>query len=779
MEDYLKGLNEPQYEAVTTTEGPLMVLAGAGSGKTRVLTMRIAHLITHGVDPFRILALTFTNKAAREMKERIAKVVGASNAKSIWMGTFHSVFARILRSEAHYLGYPSDFTIYDTQDSLNVIKKVLKELNIDTDLYKPKKVQARISTYKNNLITVKAYFNNPELIEADERANMKHIGAIYRKYVEQCYRNGAMDFDDLLLKTNELLTRFPDVLAKYQDRFRYIMVDEYQDTNHSQYLIVKALASKFENICVVGDDAQSIYSFRGANIYNILNFKKDYPDARTVALEQNYRSTQTIVDAANVVISKNTQQFKKNVFSENEIGEKIKVYRALSDADEANFVAANIWELQNREQRKFNDFAILYRTNSQTRAFEDALRKKNIPYRVYGGLSFYQRKEVKDLVAYLRLLVNENDSEALLRIINYPARGIGETTQNKLIVFADSLGISLSKLLDNLGFYAPQLHLNNGILTKLSDFWSMIKAFQVMLKTEDAYTVAMEVAKRSGLVKFLKDDQTPEGISRVENVQELMNSMQGFIEEQRQLEDGDPSLTNFLGNIALTTDQDKKDDGTEDKVSLMTIHLSKGLEFPVVHLVGLEENLFPSFMSSSTREDLEEERRLFYVALTRAEKEAFFTYAISRFQWGKITDAEPSRFLSEVDARYIEFINPVAERKTINRSGLKSNIFDEYPSEPRSFQKKEPKKSLKHSDIPKPAAEPRKLKPVASAKIHQPNGGSTENIQVGDRVRHDRFGIGEVTFLDGTDPQNIKAKVLFEHEGEKNLILKFAKLTKL
>ncbi len=779
MEDYLKGLNEPQYEAVTTTEGPLMVLAGAGSGKTRVLTMRIAHLITHGVDPFRILALTFTNKAAREMKERIAKVVGASNAKSIWMGTFHSVFARILRSEAHYLGYPSDFTIYDTQDSLNVIKKVLKELNIDTDLYKPKKVQARISTYKNNLITVKAYFNNPELIEADERANMKHIGAIYRKYVEQCYRNGAMDFDDLLLKTNELLTRFPDVLAKYQDRFRYIMVDEYQDTNHSQYLIVKALASKFENICVVGDDAQSIYSFRGANIYNILNFKKDYPDARTVALEQNYRSTQTIVDAANVVISKNTQQFKKNVFSENEIGEKIKVYRALSDADEANFVAANIWELQNLEQRKFNDFAILYRTNSQTRAFEDALRKKNIPYRVYGGLSFYQRKEVKDLVAYLRLLVNENDSEALLRIINYPARGIGETTQNKLIVFADSLGISLSKLLDNLGFYAPQLHLNNGILTKLSDFWSMIKAFQVMLKTEDAYTVAMEVAKRSGLVKFLKDDQTPEGISRVENVQELMNSMQGFIEEQRQLEDGDPSLTNFLGNIALTTDQDKKDDGTEDKVSLMTIHLSKGLEFPVVHLVGLEENLFPSFMSSSTREDLEEERRLFYVALTRAEKEAFFTYAISRFQWGKITDAEPSRFLSEVDARYIEFINPVAERKTINRSGLKSNIFDEYPSEPRSFQKKEPKKSLKHTDIPKPAAEPRKLKPVASAKIHQPNGGSTENIQVGVRVRHDRFGIGEVTFLDGTDPQNIKAKVLFEHEGEKNLILKFAKLTKL
>ncbi|HAI80461.1 MAG TPA: ATP-dependent DNA helicase, partial [Chryseobacterium sp.] len=449
--DYLKGLNEAQYEAVTTLEGPLMVLAGAGSGKTRVLTMRIAHLITNLVDPFNILALTFTNKAAKEMKERIAKVVGQSEARSLWMGTFHSVFARILRSEAHLLGFPSNFTIYDTQDSLNVLKKVLKELNIDADLYKPKKVLARISNYKNNLITVKAYFNNPELIENDERANMKHMGMIYQKYVEACFKNGAMDFDDLLLRTNELLTRFPDVLAKYQDRFRYILVDEYQDTNHSQYLIVKALASKFENICVVGDDAQSIYSFRGANIYNILNFKKDYPDAVTVSLEQNYRSTQNIVNAANVVISKNVQQFKKNVFSDNEEGDKIKVYRSLSDADEANFVASNIWELHNSQQRKFTDFAILYRTNSQTRAFEDALRRKNIPYKVFGGLSFYQRKEVKDLVAYLRLLINENDSEALTRIINFPARGIGETTQNKLIVFADSQNVSISSVLDNLG----------------------------------------------------------------------------------------------------------------------------------------------------------------------------------------------------------------------------------------------------------------------------------------------------------------------------------------
>ena len=775
--DYLKGLNEFQYEAVTTIQGPLMVLAGAGSGKTRVLTMRIAHLITNGVDPFNILALTFTNKAAKEMKERIAKVVGESNARSIWMGTFHSVFARILRNEADYLGYPSNFTIYDQQDALNVIKKVLKDLGIDGDLYKPKKVQARISSYKNNLITVKAYFNNPELMEADEKSNMKHIGKIYQKYVETCYRNGSMDFDDLLLKTNELLTRFPEVLAKYQDRFRYILVDEYQDTNHSQYLIVKALASKFENICVVGDDAQSIYSFRGANIHNILNFKKDYPDAVTVSLEQNYRSTQNIVNAANVVIAKNLQQFKKNVFSDNEEGEKIKVYRALSDADEANFVAGNIWELHNTEQKKFSDFAILYRTNSQTRAFEDALRKKNIPYKVYGGLSFYQRKEVKDLLAYLRLLVNVNDSEALMRIVNYPARGIGETTQNKLIVFADAQNIPVSQVLENLAFYAPQLGLNNGVITKLADFWAMIRAFQVMLKTDDVYTVAMEVAKRSNLIKFLKDDQTPEGISRVENVQELMNSMQGFIEEQRQLEDGDASLSSFLENIALSADTQNKETNGEE-VSLMTIHLSKGLEFPVVHLVGLEENLFPSFMSSSTREDLEEERRLFYVALTRAEKQAVFSYATSRFQWGKITDAEPSRFLSEVDGEFLEMINPATEKRFINQSGLSSNIFDEYPDEPRSFKKVE-KKSINRTENSSPNPSLKKLKPVATAKIINPSGASSENIEVGDRVRHDRFGVGEVAFLDGTDPQNVKAKVIFQNEGEKNLILKFAKLTKI
>ena len=777
--DYLKGLNNAQYEAVTTLQGPLMVLAGAGSGKTRVLTMRIAHLITNGADPFNILALTFTNKAAREMKERIAKVVGNSDAKSLWMGTFHSVFARILRSEAHYLGFPSNFTIYDTQDSLNVLKKVLKEMNIDSDLYKPKKVQGRISQYKNNLITVKAYYNNPELMEADERANMKLMGQIYQKYVETCFKNGAMDFDDLLLRTNELLTRFPEVLAKYQDRFRYILVDEYQDTNHSQYLIVKALASKFENICVVGDDAQSIYSFRGANIQNILNFKKDYPDAKIVSLEQNYRSTQNIVNAANDLISKNINQFEKNVFSDNEIGEKIKVYRSLSDADEANFVAGNIWEQHNFNQKKFNDFAILYRTNSQTRAFEDALRRKNIPYRVYGGLSFYQRKEIKDLLAYLRLLVNENDSEALLRVINYPMRGIGETTQNKLIVYADSIGQSIANVLDALPFHAPNLGINNSVLTKLNDFWQMIKAFQVMLKTENVYQVAMEVAKKSGLIKSLKEDQTPEGISRVENIQELMNSMQGFIDEQQQLEDGDPSLSNFLENIALSADTQENDE-EGDKVSLMTIHLSKGLEFPIVYIVGLEEGLFPSFMSSNSREELEEERRLFYVALTRAEKQAFFSYAVSRFQWGKITDSEPSRFLSEVDTDYLDFINPMVENRGINRSGLLSSIFDDTPSMQRAFQKKEPKKKLS-TDEQKLPEQPikRNLTPVSSAKINTPDSSQSQDIEVGDRVRHNRFGVGEVLFLDGTDPNNVKAKIKFATEGEKNLILKFAKLEKI
>jgi len=770
--DYLKGLNPQQHDAVTTLQGPLMILAGAGSGKTRVLTVRIAHLIRNGVDPFNILALTFTNKAAKEMKERIAKVVGESDAKSIWMGTFHSIFARILRMEAHHLGFPSNFTIYDSQDALNVIKKITKEMSLDLEVYKPKKILGRISQYKNNLITVNAYFNNPELMEADAKANIKLLGEVYRKYVDTCFRSGAMDFDDLLLRTNELLTRFPDILAKYQDRFRYILVDEYQDTNHSQYLIVKALASKFENICVVGDDAQSIYAFRGANIYNILNFKKDYPEAISVSLEQNYRSTQNIVNAASSIIAKNQQQFKKNIFSENETGEKIQVYRSLSDADEANFVASQILENSLRNQHKYSDFAILYRTNSQTRAFEDALRKKNIPYKVYGGLSFYQRKEVKDLIAYLRLLVNENDIEAFLRVINYPKRNIGETTQNKLVSTADKLGITVADLLNNFSIYSSQCGLNSSTIGKLADFWSMIKAFQVMLKTESAYQIAMEVAKQSGLVKILKEDQSPESVSKVENIQELMNSLQGFIDEEAQIEGGDPSLSNFLENIALSSDT-REEDNSDNKVSLMTIHLSKGLEFPVVHIVGLEENLFPSFMSGNTREELEEERRLFYVALTRAERKIIFSYANSRFKWGKITDCEPSRFLSEIDAQYLDFINPETDNKFFNASGLKSSIFDS-----DNASKFRPKVDSPRKSNITTVSRSKNLKPIASAKINS-SQNQTDNISVGDRVRHDRFGVGEVIFLDCSDTENIKAKVLFQHEGEKNLILKFAKLTKL
>jgi ATP-dependent DNA helicase pcrA len=553
------------------------------------------------------------------------------------------------------------------------------------------------------------------------------------------------------------------------------LVDEYQDTNHSQYLIIKALASKFENICVVGDDAQSIYSFRGANIYNILNFEKDYPNVEKVSLEQNYRSTRMIVDAANSVIARNINQFPKNVFSENEEGDKIKIYRALSDADEASFVATNIWDLHLRDKRRFSDIAVLYRTNSQTRAIEDALRKKNIPYKVYGGLSFYQRKEVKDLMAYLRILVNDNDNEALIRVINYPTRGIGETTQNKLIVFADSIDLPLSKVLDNISFYSSQLGLNNSVINKLNDFWQMIQAFRVMLKTENAYNVTMEVAKRSGLLRVLKEDQTPEGVSRIENIQEVMNSLQGFIEEQQQLDDGDPSLSNFLENIALSTDTEKKDEEDGDRVSLMTIHLSKGLEFPVVHLVGLEENLFPSIMSSNTRDELEEERRLFYVALTRAEKQIFLSYATFRYQWGKNTSCEPSRFIIEVDSHYLDFLNPNIERKVINRSGLKSNIFDETPSTPNTFRRLEPKKKIIR---PINTTQNEEIVSISNAKITNGNGNIQE-IQVGDKVRHDRFGVGEVILIDGTDPENIKAKIDFANEGKKNLILKFAKLYKI
>ena len=767
MKDLFADLNEVQKQAVSTTEGPLMIIAGAGSGKTRVLTYRIAHLIDKGVDSFNILALTFTNKAAREMKERISSLIGGTEAKNLWMGTFHSVFARILRAEANKLGFPSNFTIYDQQDCLNVIKKIINELQLDTDIYKPKQVLGRISSYKNNLITVRAYFNNPELIEADTTAMRPKIGQIYQVYVERCFKSGAMDFDDLLLRTNELLTRFPESLAKYQDRFRYIMVDEYQDTNHSQYLIVKALASRFENICVVGDDAQSIYAFRGANIRNILNFKKDYPDAQIIPLEQNYRSTQIIVEAANEVIAKNRDQLEKNVWTQNPSGDKIPVYRALSDADEANYVASEIFSLKMSQQKKNKNFAILYRTNAQSRAIEEALRKKNISYKVFGGLSFYQRKEIKDLLAYLRILVNPKDQEALLRIINYPARGIGDTTINKLIVGADQQGKSLDEILEQIEFYGNSLGINKSTIDKLANFWTMIKSFQVLLKAEDVYEVAMRVAVTSGLLKTLKEDDTPEGISRVENIQELLNSLQGFVDEQRQLDGGDPSLNFFLENIALASDLDSED-GEEDKVSLMTIHLAKGLEFPIVFIVGLEENLFPSQMSLNTRQELEEERRLFYVALTRAEEKAYFTYATTRFRWGKIVDGEPSRFLEEISEKHLEVLNINFTNSIRNNSGLNLDLFEDdfvprYPKGPN------PKYQKNDAQV----KSPQNLKPISSAKLTNPVGGSIANLKIGDHVLHDRFGKGKVISIEG-DPENAKALINFENEGDKKLLLKFA-----
>lgn len=770
MKNYLDELNEPQRKAVEATEGPLMVIAGAGSGKTRVLTYRIAHLIKKGVDPFNILALTFTNKAAREMKERIASVIGSSESKNLWMGTFHSIFARILRVEATRLGYPSDFTIYDTQDTQSVMKKVLDELQLDKDIYKPKQVLHRISQFKNNLITVRAYHNTPELIEADAAAMKPRMGDIYRAYVDRCFKSGAMDFDDLLLRTNEVLTRFPEVLAKYQERFKYILVDEYQDTNHSQYLIVKALASRYENLCVVGDDAQSIYAFRGANIRNILSFQQDYHDAKVIPLEQNYRSTKTIVGAANQVIAQNRDQLEKNVWTANEQGQTIPVYRALSDADEARYVASQIFELQMNEQLTNQDIAVLYRTNAQSRAIEEALRKRNLSYRVYGGTSFYQRKEIKDLIAYLRLLINPNDEEALMRIINYPARGIGQTTLNKLLIAADEMNQSVFQILENIRKHAANLGINAGTLQKLEEFITMIKSFQVMLKTHDVYEVSMHVAKTTKLLGTLKEDDTPEGISRLENVQELLNSIQGYVEEQKQLDEGDPSLSGFLENVALATDADNEEDDM-DKISLMTVHLAKGLEFPAVFIVGLEENLFPSMMNLNTRQELEEERRLFYVALTRAERFAFLTYSVSRFRWGKIVDSEPSRFLEEIDDKYLDWKNLNAGLP-INRSGLDVNLFDDTYSDIRKFEPK--KKAAKAVETPSFKPKPN-LKPVAQAKITNQSNGEDVELAANKIVIHDRFGRGKVISLEG-EPGNVKATILFDHAGEKKLLLNFAKL---
>ena len=759
MEDYLSQLNEAQQEPTTHVDGPLMVIAGAGSGKTRVLTYRIAYLMQQGIDAFSILALTFTNKAAREMKSRIAEIVGESESKNLWMGTFHSVFARILRAEADRLGYPSSFTIYDTQDSERLVKSIIKEMNLDTDIYKPKQIRNRISSFKNSLITVRAYHNNPELVEADREARRSAMGNIYKNYVERCFKAGAMDFDDLLLKTNELLNRFPDVLAKYQDRFRYILVDEYQDTNHSQYLIVRALADKFQNLCVVGDDAQSIYAFRGANIENILNFHKDYPDAKTYRLEQNYRSTEYIVEAANSVINHNQNKLDKNVWTANEKGEKIVIHRSPSDGDEGRYVAQSIFEQAMNLQLPYTSFAILYRTNAQSRAMEDALRKRNIPYRVYGGLSFYQRKEIKDMLAYLRLIVNPKDEESLRRVINYPARGIGTTTMNKLVVAAQEHNLSLFEVADQAN-HLP-LQINAGTKTKLVNFATLIKSFQVANGNQDAFATADMVAKKTGLVQELKKEGTPEAVNRVENIEELLNGIRDFVEGQREIVDAKGSLGEFLEDVALATDFDNET-ADENSVSLMTVHLAKGLEFPHVFIVGMEDDLFPSAMNMNSRAELEEERRLFYVALTRAEKQATLTYTQYRYRWGKLNDAEPSRFLTEIDPSYVD--NRVVESNYEFKPLVDPSIFGD--DQPKVRFKKPPTKST-------PKCVPKNLKSVSTSS--QSSVVELGVLEVGARVSHNRFGAGTIVSVEGNGG-DAKALIDFDASGRKNLLLRFAKL---
>lgn len=801
--NYLDELNPVQREAVECTEGPVMIIAGAGSGKTRVLTYRIAHLMKKGVDPFNILSLTFTNKAAREMKQRISKIVGESEAKNIWMGTFHSVFARILRSEAEKLGYPANFTIYDTDDAKSLIKTILKEQGLDDKVYKPGSVLSRISSAKNNLISAQAYLNNAQIQEEDRMAVKPKLGVIYQIYSNRCFKAGAMDFDDLLFNTNVLLRDFPNVLHKYQHKFKYILVDEYQDTNFSQYVIVKQLAAAFRNICVVGDDAQSIYAFRGANIQNILNFEKDYPELQIFKLEQNYRSTKNIVGAANAVIAKNKEQLKKNVFTDNAEGELIKVVRTESDNAEGNFVANSIFEIKMNERAHNREFAILYRTNAQSRAMEEALRKQNIPYRIFGGLSFYQRKEIKDLLAYFRLCINNHDEESLKRIINYPARGIGDTTVDRIIVAANDHNISLFKVIENIHEF--DIGLNSSAKLKVDEFATMIKSFSAMLKTRNAYDLGQHIAIHSGILKDLYADKSPEGVSRHENIQELLNGLKEFTESELEITQlietddaqetpsaetapsvfdngllfpidepapqtasertSEPTLDIFMQDIALMTDADKKNETEEDKnkVVLMTIHAAKGLEFPYVYIVGLEENLFPSQLALTSRTELEEERRLFYVAITRAEKKVTLSYSTSRYRWGNLIYSEPSRFIEELDPKYLEM--PLEANS--------SAMFSEQTYTPKT---KLGVSKTKETFVQRPVIGKKLVKVNTATKTTADfDTESLRDLEVGMEVQHDRFGSGKVVAMEGVFPNN-KATVFFEEAGQKQLLIKFAKL---
>jgi DNA helicase-2/ATP-dependent DNA helicase PcrA len=745
--DYLKGLNPPQREAVEHTDGPVMIIAGAGSGKTRVLTYRIAHLIhAKGIDPFNILSLTFTNKAAAEMKLRIEKLIGL-DARNTWMGTFHSTFAKILRVEADKIGYPSNFTIYDTDDSKSLIRTIVKEMKLDDKVYKPSTVLSRISGAKNRLIAWETYLNDPFIKSDDEAAMKPRMGEIYKNYQKRLFRSGAMDFDDLLFNTNILFRDHLDVLNKYQQRFKYVMVDEFQDTNVSQYLITKKLASVHQNICVVGDDAQSIYAFRGADIQNILNFEKDYPDLFVVKLEQNYRSTKNIVQAANSIIAKNKAQLKKDIWTQNSEGDLIELIKASSDNEEGRLVATTIFEEKNNKKLNNSDFAVLYRTNSQSRSIEEALRKMNITYKIVGGLSFYQRKEIKDLLAYLRFVVNREDEEAFKRIINYPKKGIGDTTVEKILVAAYDHDIPLWHVIQNSSSF-----LGGRAANTVDDFCTMIKSFGIEVERKDAFEAASSIAKQSGLLKDLYEDKTIEGLNRYENVQELLNAIKEYVDNP---ENPEKSLGAFLQEIALLTDNDRNKD-TTDSVTLMTIHSSKGLEFKQVFVVGMEEDLFPSQMMMQSREDLEEERRLFYVASTRAMDKLYLTYALTRYRFGRLLNCEPSRFLEEVDPMCIR----VNKRMTSALAGALRNESSEGKS---GFV------GIKNQN----------QRPMTTAKIHTPSPdfkpSNTNNLQAGAKVEHPKFGFGLVNKIE-TEGINRKASIQFDNFGEKTLLLSFAKL---
>lgn len=762
MQDYLNELSDVQREAVITTEGPSLIIASAGSGKTRVLTYRIAHLLKQGVPPWSILALTFTNKAAKEMKERIASIVGEKDASKLWMGTFHSIFARILRNEADKLGFSKTFTIYDTADSKNLIGQIIKELKLDPQVYKPNDVLSRISSAKNNLVTPQAYASNTQILMQDAKNRKSEISKIYTLYAQRCYKASAMDFDDLLLNTNILFRDFPETLEHYQNRFKYILVDEYQDTNYSQYLIVKKLATNHRNVCVVGDDAQSIYSFRGAKIENILNFRNDYQDYKLFKLEQNYRSTQTIVNAANSVIGKNQKQIKKVAYSANDVGEKVKLIQSFTDQEEGFLVASEILNIVQQTQCKYSSIAILYRTNAQSRIFEETLRKRNIPYKVYGSLSFYQRKEIKDLLAYFRLAVNPSDDEALRRIVNYPARGIGDTTMQHLTETANNLELSLWNAIHKL----PTT--NSGIkgptVKKLIEFTALVSRYQAMIYTNDAYETAYAIANGSGIINDLKQDKTPEGISRLQNIEELINSIREFIDMRK--EEGETNtitLVDYLENVALLSDLDTDNPDDKNRVSVMTIHSSKGLEFDYVFLTGLEENLFPSSITTQSTDELEEERRLFYVALTRAAKRITISFAQTRYKWGTPNNCTPSRFIGEIDQQYVEtpadmatsFRSPSPQEKTSTFARTSQSI--KFPSASNSGLS--PKTST-----PPPAV------PKGNLQVVLPNA-----IKEGMEVYHEKFGQGTVIGIEG-DGANKKAIVAFQLAGQKNLLLKYANL---